>query len=113
MNAILKTFFNVAHSYNLDPGTKEKSSVVNGHRATCYDDHMPVTSCGVKHRNEFRMYFYDNNINHFLYLDSGTKEKSSVGKGHRSRELLEPGFGIEDVVQWACAYVKKKGYEHI
>jgi hypothetical protein len=113
MNAILKTFFNVARSYNLDLGTKEKRSIVNGHRATCYDDHMPVTSCGVKHRYEFRTYFYDNNIKHCLNLDSGTKEKSSVGKGHRSRELLEPGFGIEDVVQWASAYAKKKGYEHI
>ena len=24
-----------------------------------------------------------------------------------------PGFEIEDVVQWACAYVKKRGYERI
>jgi hypothetical protein len=119
MNAILKTWFNVAHSYNLDSGTKEKSSVVNGHRATCYDGHMPVTSCGVTHRNEFRMYFHQNiettvfNITHLFNLESGTKEKASVGKGHHSREFLGPGFGIEDVVQRACAFAKKKGYEHL
>ena len=119
MNALLKTWFNVAHSYNLDSGTKEKSSVVNGHRATCYDGHMPVTSCGVTHRNEFRMYFHQNiettvfNITHLFNLDSGTKEKGSFGKGHHSHELLGPGFGIEDVVQRACAFAGKKGYEHL
>ena len=74
MNAILKTFFNVAHSYNLDPGTKEKSSVVNGHRATCYDDHMPVTSCGV-------IFF---NSTHLLNLDLSTKDKYSIVDGHFS-----------------------------
>ena len=95
-------WFLQSEPYNLDLSTKEQRSIVNGHRATCYGDHMPVTSCGVKHQHEFRMSVCDNNtcmnksdsvkaietvclnITHLLHLDSGTKEKSSVGKGHRS-----------------------------
>ena len=34
MNAILKTFFNVAHLLNLDLSTTDESSVVNGHLST-------------------------------------------------------------------------------
>ena len=61
MNAISKTFFTVAHLFNLDLGAKKKT----------------------------------------------------VGNGHGPRELLGPGFAIENVIQWACAYVGEKGYEHL